>query len=167
MKGNKPDIFLALTLRRFCRARKPICFKLANNTYSSNPIKILALFRKHLIDLYSAKNISDETRATALFSNLPLTILSTSQHTTLEQPISELEVCTAIKTLKTNKRPGPDGFTAAYYKQFADFLTPLLVGALNSILKGHSFRPDSLSAIISMLPKPQTHLGIITAPSHY
>lgn len=61
-----------------------------------------------------------------------------------------------IKLLKSNKRPGLDGFTVTYYKQFATLLALLLVGAFNSLLDGHSVPLYTLMAIISILPKPHS-----------
>lgn len=40
------------------------------------------------------------------------------QSTLLESPIAVEEVEEAIKSLKSHKRPGPDGFTVNYYKTF-------------------------------------------------
>lgn len=35
-------------------------------------------------------------------------------------------------------------------------MVPLLLGAFNSLLQGHSFQSDSLTAIVSILPKPHS-----------
>lgn len=60
-----------------------------------------------------------------------------------------------IDLIIKNKRPGPGGFSATYYKKIADLLSPILVNAYNTILTGQAFRSETLTATISMLPKPQ------------
>ena len=56
----------------------------------------------------------------------------------------------------SNKRPGPEGFSALYYKKFSHVLTPMLTEAFNSLLNNQSFRSETLTAIITMIPKPQS-----------
>ncbi|KAI4903014.1 hypothetical protein NFI96_010054 [Prochilodus magdalenae] len=41
-------------------------------------------------------------------------------------PISTAEVMEAIKSLKGGKSPGPDGFSAEFYKEFSSVLAPIL-----------------------------------------
>lgn len=153
MKANKPTTFLALTLRRTDHLRKPIQLQITKNTYSSNPLKIVNEFRRKLYNIYRDTYKFDQTHLTFLLSNIQLPSLSIEQHETLEKSITNFEAQSAIKTLKLHKRPGPDGFSATYYKRFSTLLSPLLTEAFNSLLLGHSFRPEILLASIYMIPK--------------
>lgn len=74
----------------------------------------------------------------------------------MEKLVSGEEVSKAIKYLKVNERPGPYGFSALYYKTFIDILSPVLANTFNSLLDNHSFRRETLTAIICILPKPHT-----------
>ena len=44
----------------------------------------------------------------------------------INRPITSTEIETLIKSLPTNKSPGPEGFTGKFYQTFRDGLTPIL-----------------------------------------
>uniref|UniRef100_A0A8C5MGI8 Reverse transcriptase domain-containing protein n=1 Tax=Leptobrachium leishanense TaxID=445787 RepID=A0A8C5MGI8_9ANUR len=50
-------------------------------------------------------------------------------------------------------RPGPDGFTAFYYKKFSPHLSKYLVKLYNGILEGRSVPPDFLRSDVILIPK--------------
>lgn len=62
-----------------------------------------------------------------------------------------------IKSLKTGSAPGPDGFSAIYYKKFASLLSPSLVQLFNWVLQGGSFPEEMLLANMSLIPKPNNN----------
>ena len=51
----------------------------------------------------------------------------------LNRPITSMDIETVIRNLPTNKRPGPDCFTAAFYQQFREELTPMLLKLFQKI----------------------------------
>ena len=66
----------------------------------------------------------------------------------LDRPITSMEIKTVTKNLPTNKSPGPDGFTAAFYRKLREELTPILLKLFQKLQKmvnfqTHSMRPSS------------------------
>ncbi|XP_077341251.1 IgGFc-binding protein-like [Lithobates pipiens] len=155
-KANKPDTLLAMRLRRPDKNQIPIRLKIDKHTLTSNPVKILCEFRNRLEGLYKAKPSFTQQAADRLFRDLSLPTMTDSDRESLETPIRPEEILAAIQTLKPHKRPGPDGLSATYYKKFAPILTPLLCKSFNALLQNQAFGRDTLTAIIAMIPKPNT-----------
>ena len=57
--------------------------------------------------------------------NLPR--LNQEEIENMNRPITSNEIETVIKSLPTNKRPGPDSFTGEFYQIFREELTPMLL----------------------------------------
>uniref|UniRef100_A0A8D0C7J8 Reverse transcriptase domain-containing protein n=1 Tax=Salvator merianae TaxID=96440 RepID=A0A8D0C7J8_SALMN len=85
--------------------------------------------------------------------NLPQ--ISQQYRTMLNAPITSKELSDVIQGLKPVKSPGPDGFTAFFYKNYIKLLVPKVQILFNDILNNR-LKPDSWNKIeiISIL-KPQ------------
>ena len=67
------------------------------------------------------------------------------------RPITHTEIETIIRNLQKNKSPGPDGFTAEFYQNFKEELTPILLIPLPEEGK----LPNSFyEATITLIQKP-------------
>ena len=51
----------------------------------------------------------------------------------VKRSITNMEIKTLVKSLQTNKSPGPDGFTSDFYQNFREELTPILIKVLEKI----------------------------------
>jgi hypothetical protein len=54
----------------------------------------------------------------------------------LVKPFGDEEIEFAIKDMKTNTAPGPDGFPVAFYKEFLGEVKPLIKEMLGDLMRG-------------------------------
>ncbi|KAM9308203.1 uncharacterized protein PAF06_012368 [Gastrophryne carolinensis] len=159
-KANKPDTLLAKKLKTPEQVYCPIRLKDVRGEITSNPTIIVKIFRDQLQKLYTNPQTLSDVSLKQFFKDVSLPALLMPLQGTLEEEFNVEEVTKAIGGLKLNKRPGPDGFSAAYYKKFVNILAPKLTAHYNHIREGGSFSRESLMASISMIPKPETDTSI-------
>lgn len=87
-----------------------------------------------------------------------LPVLKEQDTQQLELPITENKLIQAIKSLKPGQSPGPDSFTAHYYKAFPSLLISHLLKALNYLKDLRDIPEDFLRAHVTVLPKPNKDL---------
>ena len=84
--------------------------------------------------------------------NLPK--LKEEEAESLNRPITDDEIETAIKKLPTHKSPGPDGFTGEFHRAFKGEQTPILHRLFQKIQEDGRLQNSFYEANIILIPKP-------------
>lgn len=116
-------------------------------------VKSVILFREFYISLYKADNQQNGECMETFLQGLELPKLSESQRANLDCPITKEEIISVIQEQPSGKAPGPDGFTAVFFKSYFSELTPLLLSMYNEAFEKGQL-PHTLSkALITLILK--------------
>uniref|UniRef100_A0A803TV15 Reverse transcriptase domain-containing protein n=1 Tax=Anolis carolinensis TaxID=28377 RepID=A0A803TV15_ANOCA len=149
--ANKPGKWLARLIRKKKQNRQITKIKIEGKIVNSDK-EIREAFQKFYENLYSKDSINPES-ITEYLGKQKLEKISDEQRLDLNREISEKEICKAIKSLDSNKTPGPDGFIAGFYKLEQPEVILFLKKIMNQALQDQVIPESWKEAIITMIPK--------------
>ena len=109
------------------------------------------IIRKFYEKLYSEQQMEDDNVESFFGKDLPK--LSDESRELCEGKITLDECCEVLKTMKTNKSPGNDGFTVEFYMTFWPHLGGILVDALNESYDKGNLSPSQKQGVITVIEK--------------
>lgn len=121
----------------------------------TNPVDINNTFKVFYERLYSSESTANSVAIETFLNNLDLPSLTLDQKQLLETPITAEEIQEVIKSLPTGKAPGPDGFTADFYKCYANDLVPLMLDMYMDSIDRGTFPPTLSQAVITLILKKE------------
>ncbi|XP_062814148.1 probetacellulin isoform X3 [Anolis carolinensis] len=154
--ANKPGKWLARKIKKKRQSQQIIKLVSGDKIYTTDE-DICTQFNKFYKKLYARDQIKKED--IQQFLNLQkLPKISDKFREELNKEITEQEIRNAIKKTDLTKAPGPDGFTAKFYKVYEEELIPYLKRLMNQALTDQKI-PDSWKmAKITMIPKDNSDI---------
>uniref|UniRef100_A0A803T8M6 Reverse transcriptase domain-containing protein n=1 Tax=Anolis carolinensis TaxID=28377 RepID=A0A803T8M6_ANOCA len=149
--ANKPGKWLARLIRKKKQNRQIMKIKFEERMVNSDK-EIREAFQKFYVNLYSKDNINPEA-ITEYLGKQKLDKITDEQRLDLNKEITEEEILKAIKSLDSNKTPGPDGFIAGFYKLGQPEMIKFLKKLMNQALQDKVIPETWKEATIIMIPK--------------
>lgn len=148
--GDKAGKLLAYQARVEATAKLIPGVKSTSGHILSKPEEINQAFVNFYSDLYTT---SLPPAAHEMLQCIPFPQLDEELGRGLGGPITVTEVQEAIKSLNAGKSPGPDGFSAEYYKANSDLLSPVLKELYNEAFSCGQLPKTLSDATISLILK--------------
>uniref|UniRef100_A0A670JMH3 Reverse transcriptase domain-containing protein n=1 Tax=Podarcis muralis TaxID=64176 RepID=A0A670JMH3_PODMU len=121
----------------------------------TNPKDIRKGFLDFYRQLYKRKEKNNRRKIERYLKEKEVQKIPTEAQERLNTPIDTVELTAAIKKLKNGKAPGPDGYTARYYKELGTTLSQPLREVMNTILKEREIPETWKEAFIILIPKDE------------
>ena len=124
-----------------------------NGEITTDCTEMQRIIRGYYQQLYASKMDNLEEMDEFLKKcNLPK--LNKEEIENLNRPTMSMEIKTVIRNLPTNKSPGPDGFTAEFYQNFREELTPIPLKLFHKIAEEGKLPNSFYEVTITLIPKP-------------
>ena len=152
-EGDKAGRLLARYIKQREAQSTIPAIRTEGGAVTREPTEINKIFREFYAMHYLSETQVDQQEMHAFLASLALPTLSVDQVDLLDAPITREEIVDVIRGLPSSKAPGPDGFTADFFKVYAEELSPLLLQMYSEALDKGSLPPTLSEALISVILK--------------
>lgn len=150
--GNKAGKLLAKLCAGTRRPTRISTLRNADGSLITSTDDISNIITKYYTDLYAADQ-TDPATTEALLSKVHLPRLQAAQLEALNAPITTDDIRRTIKNMSSTKAPGPDGYTAEFYKMTNDFIPDTLKHVYAAMWDGGPYLPTGTQAHIKLIAK--------------
>jgi hypothetical protein len=106
-------------------------------------------FTSHFTNLFTSSNTPIEAEMLDLFDP----IISEEENCFLCSIPSEEEIVEALSSLGSTKAPGPDGFTALFYKKYWSIIKADVLQSIWNFFRNNSLQRDQNHIFLALIPK--------------
>lgn len=124
--GDKASKLLAHQIRQNFASRLITKIEDSAGNIVINHEEINDIFKQFYAKLYTSESHSNISQKNSFLDKLSFPTVPPENLPALDAEISIIEIKETIKSLRSNKTPGPDGYGAEFYKKFVDKFSPLL-----------------------------------------
>uniref|UniRef100_A0A1A8URJ6 Reverse transcriptase domain-containing protein n=1 Tax=Nothobranchius furzeri TaxID=105023 RepID=A0A1A8URJ6_NOTFU len=151
-QGEKPGKLLAWQIKRL-ETKIPITNLRSQGNNIIEPSEINNIIRDYYEKLYSPKTVKMQD-ITEFLDKLQIPKIQREEREELEMEISITELESAMDSIKSGKRAGPDGITIEIYKKFKSKLSKPLLEMFKEAFQENNLPPLMNRTLITLLPKP-------------
>uniref|UniRef100_A0A3Q3ENM7 Reverse transcriptase domain-containing protein n=1 Tax=Kryptolebias marmoratus TaxID=37003 RepID=A0A3Q3ENM7_KRYMA len=151
--GDRASRLLAHQLRRRTASHMIPQIMDSSGTLHQDPTTINSVFQSFYSLLFKSESPADSSEMNQFLDGLKFPVITPDVAEELDAPLTREEIVAAMKSMQSNKAPGPDGFPVEFYKKFQDKLSPLLHALYNESLHQGSLPQTLTQACICLLLK--------------
>jgi len=131
--ANVHEVATAHFLRKPPATKVPIVQVQCDGGVTTDPTRVAAAFTSHWRNIMTtpAGTTPPDAAVQADVIDHVTAALSETQQADLDEPLTAVELCMAIKTMHKNKSPGPDGWPAAFFQTAPETFAAILVHVFN------------------------------------
>lgn len=140
-QGEKSGRLLAWLSREYSSPVSIPRIQSSDGEILTDSSQIIEQFAAYYQELYRSRVRFTESELQAYLEGIDLPYLTDATRERLDGPLTLKELQIAVKSLQGGKTPGPDGYPAEFYKQYADDILPIYMLSSLSLARNRKCVP--------------------------